>query len=470
MSSTAQSKVNDVVISVRDVSKHYKLYPSHRDRLKEALHPFKKKYHREFCALKNISFNISRGETVGIIGRNGSGKSTLLKIICSVLKPTTGEVKVNGRISSLLELGGGFNQEFTGRENVVINAQIMGFTASQMKKRLPEIEAFAEIGEFIDQPVKTYSSGMFVRLAFAAAINVDPDILIIDEALAVGDAKFQHKCYNKFLEFQKAGKTIVFVTHDMRTIAKHCDSAILIDSGSVFSSGRPNEVVNNYSHLILDRKSPAVQESGRGNEEASSSRLEKESSSTKERLSELEIFLSEKIIDEDRCLLRKNYNKNEYRYGDRRAAIVDFLIVSNGKYYPAVVKSNDWVDIYFKVKFYEAVESPNSGFKIKTIDGVVIYGTNAILEKFNTRAVSKNEIVVYKFSLKCSLVGGDYFIDLGVGDKQSSENAVPIERRYDVIHITVEQTDQFGMVDLECSMCECAPLPDAGILTQGNKG
>lgn len=448
--------IPDFSISVKDVSKKFRLYNSTAERFYEALHPFKKKYHREFCALKNISFNVPRGKTVGIIGRNGSGKSTLLQIICSVLRPTTGEVKVDGRISSLLELGAGFNPEFTGRENVLINGQIMGFTENQMKKRLPEIEAFAEIGEFIDQPVKTYSSGMFVRLAFAAAINVDPDILIIDEALAVGDAKFQHKCYNKFLEFQKAGKTILFVTHDMNAVTKHCDSVILIENGSILSSGQPREVINSYWRLLLDGNDPLIQELDKDNKET---RLNNKKLVTKEELSELEIFLAKGTIEEDQCPLRKNYNKNEYRYGDKRAMIMDFLILSDGKYYPEVIKCNDKVDIYIKVKFFEAISKPNFGFKIKTLDGVLIYATNAVFRKFNTRLVKENEVVVYMFSLQLSLKSGDYFIDLGVGDNQVVLDGSTAERRfdvrYDMIHLSVTQSDQFdGLVNLGCSLFE----------------
>ncbi|WP_420267260.1 ABC transporter ATP-binding protein, partial [Candidatus Magnetominusculus dajiuhuensis] len=198
----------EIAISVKNVSKKYRLFKSHNERFMEMLHPFKKKYHKEFWALKDVSFDIKRGSTVGIIGRNGSGKSTLLQIICGVLKPTVGEITVNGRISALLELGAGFNPEMTGRQNVIMNGVVHGLSNKEINSKIPEIQEFADIGEFFDQPVKLYSSGMFVRLAFAASVNVDPDILIIDEALAVGDAKFQHKCYNKLMEFQDSGNTL----------------------------------------------------------------------------------------------------------------------------------------------------------------------------------------------------------------------------------------------------------------------
>ena len=194
---------DSIAIRIENLSKKYRLFASPRARLKEALHPFGKKYHREFWALKDVSFEVPKGQTLGILGRNGSGKSTLLQIIASVLQPTEGRVEVNGRVSAMLELGAGFNPEFTGRANVMFIGTLMGFSEADMRERLPAIEAFADIGEFIDQPVKTYSTGMFARLAFAAAINVDPDILVVDEILAVGDARFQQKCFRKFQEFQE---------------------------------------------------------------------------------------------------------------------------------------------------------------------------------------------------------------------------------------------------------------------------
>jgi len=243
--------MESVAVSVQNVSKKFRLFNSPKERLLEVLHPFNKKYHREFWALTDIIFEVAKGTTVGIIGRNGSGKSTLLQIICSVLRPTSGMVKTDGRISALLELGAGFNPEFTGRDNVLMNGALMGFSTEEMKQRLPVIEAFADIGEFIDQPVKIYSSGMFVRLAFAAAINVEPDILVVDEVLAVGDAKFQHKCFQKFLEFQREGKTIILVTHNTDAIARHCDYAILLEGGEVIEMGEPKSITNYYLDLLF---------------------------------------------------------------------------------------------------------------------------------------------------------------------------------------------------------------------------
>ncbi|MEG2957996.1 MAG: ABC transporter ATP-binding protein, partial [Christensenellaceae bacterium] len=226
--------MKNIVVSVQDLTKIYPLYDRKSDRLREALSiSKKKKRHKDFYALKNISFEVEKGECVGFVGKNGSGKSTLLKTLTGVLTPTTGTYLTEGTISALLELGAGFNAEYTGIENIYLNGSVLGFTREEMKEKLDSILEFADIGDFIYQPVKMYSSGMFVRLAFAVAINVEPDILIVDEALSVGDIFFQQKCYKKFQDFKKAGKTILFVTHDMSSIIKYCDRAFLINDGEI---------------------------------------------------------------------------------------------------------------------------------------------------------------------------------------------------------------------------------------------
>lgn len=236
----------DIAISVRNLSKKYKLYDTPQHRLKEALHPFRKRYHREFWALKDVSFEVRKGETIGIIGKNGSGKSTLLQIICGVLEPSQGEAQVSGRISALLELGAGFNPEFTGRENVYLNGAIKGFTKEQMDERFDAIAGFADIGDFIDQPVKTYSSGMYVRLAFSAAINVDPEILVVDEALSVGDMFFQAKCMKKMKQLMEKGCTTLFVSHDTGAVKSLCSRAVYLDVGAVKLLGDSGEVCDVY--------------------------------------------------------------------------------------------------------------------------------------------------------------------------------------------------------------------------------
>lgn len=240
----------ETVIRVGHVDKIYKLYAYPKDRMKEALHPLRRKYHKEFYALQDVSFEVRRGETVGIIGLNGSGKSTLLKVICGVLTPNRGEVSVAGRVSALLELGAGFNPDFTGMENVYFQGAIMGYTRREMEALVPQILEFADIGDFVHQQVKTYSSGMFVRLAFAIAISVDPDVLIVDEALAVGDAYFQAKCMKRIRQFKEQGKTILFVSHDPSSVQALCDMAYLLDKGKVIEHGAPDMVFDVYNAML----------------------------------------------------------------------------------------------------------------------------------------------------------------------------------------------------------------------------
>ena len=290
----------DTAISVKNLSKSYRMYPSPAERLKEMLHPFGKKYHRDFWALRDISFEVKKGECIGIIGRNGSGKSTLLQLLCGVLPPTEGEVKVNGRISALLELGAGFNPEFSGRENVYMNGALMGFTKEEMDDRFDAIAGFADIGDFIEQPVRTYSSGMYVRLAFACAVNVDPDILIVDEALAVGDIRFQQRCYAKFESFRESGKTILFVSHSLDSIKMYCSRAALLDGGRVIEEGQPKEVVNKYLKIMRKMDDDSLED------KKAKAKVEAEAAFSLGEAGPNQLYPIEESIW---------YNKNEYKYG-----------------------------------------------------------------------------------------------------------------------------------------------------------
>jgi ABC-type polysaccharide/polyol phosphate transport system ATPase subunit len=431
------SHTNSIVI--KDVSKKFRLFGSVTERMKEALHPFNKKYHREFWALRDINIEIPKGTTFGIVGRNGSGKSTLLQIICSIMRPTTGEVHVDGRISALLELGGGFNDNLTGRDNVFINGAIMGFSRAEMKERMVLIEEFADIGDFIDQPVKIYSSGMFVRLAFAAAINVDPEILIVDEALAVGDAKFQHKCYAKFHDFQEAGKTVILVTHDTGAIVKHCDSAVLLDSGGLIQTGEPKEIVNRYLDIL----------EGRGSSERAQSPGETSSADSLNDPVSVGVGLKEFLSDfsgVERLHIRKSYNKDEYRQTNGRADVVDYLITCNGVEDPVSITSGDNIDLYFKVRFNEPVENPLAGFSVKTKDGLDIMGFHNMCFDSPIARSTGSELVIFKFSIEMPLHAGDYFLDFGVGDMGEDV----LDRRCSAIHLHVLENIRFdGITYLE---------------------
>jgi ABC-type polysaccharide/polyol phosphate transport system ATPase subunit len=513
---------NSSAVSVQNVSKKFRLFGSSKDRFWEALHPFKKQYHREFWALKDISFEVPKGTTLGIVGRNGSGKSTLLQIICSVLRPTSGVVEVNGRISALLELGAGFNPEFTGRDNVLLNGALMSFSRKEMEERLPLIENFADIGEFIDQPVKIYSSGMFVRLAFAAAINVDPDILIVDEALAVGDAKFQHKCYQKFLEFQKAGKTIIFVTHSTDAIVRHCGCAVLLERGEIVEIGEPKSITNYYIDLLFTGQVsgyanfPTLAEEGYqgfnivhygmkyyaflqslGHIDLTRP-FEKE---LKEFVAEKKCFIGasleevkqlvnqiispyyndpiiqnmgihpikkentklEKFLEEipegDNCVSRKSYNKNEYRYGDKRAGILDYFIVSERGCDIIDIRSGETIDIYVKIKYYDDIAFPMTGFALKSVDGILVSGANTMMKKIKLSPIPKHSLCIFKWRVKINIVPGDYFIDFGCGE-YSSGVSVPLDRRYGLAYVSIQSNNEpCGLVYLDTEFNEYLRRP-----------
>ncbi|MCE5327923.1 MAG: ABC transporter ATP-binding protein [Planctomycetaceae bacterium] len=416
---------DDIAISVQDVSKAYRLYAAPKDRLVEWLHPFRRKLHREFWALRNVSFDVPRGATVGIIGRNGSGKSTLLELLCSVLRPTSGAVCVKGRVAPLLALGAGFNPDFTGRDNVSFQCRVLGLPEGEIRRLLPQIEAFADIGQFFEQPIKTYSSGMFVRLAFAAAIHVAPDILIIDEVLAVGDAGFQRKCYQKVLDFQAAGKTILLVSHDLSAIVGHCSRAILLDGGRVICDGDPNDVTNVYLEMLSG---------GRAGQDGAGVAA----APAPIGLATDEAFIRD-VPGEDRCARRASYNPGEHRYGDGRAGIVDYLIECGGRQDPAVVDSGATIVLHVKTTYCQDVGAPMFGFSVKTVDGVVLYGTNSLLQNVRIPPARAGQTLVVKFSFTLPLNVHDVFIDLGAADAVGGGvgDSIPLDRRYDVIHLGV---------------------------------
>lgn len=425
----------DVAISVNKVSKKFRLFTSPSARLAEALHPFRKAYHREFWALRDVSFTVRRGEVLGILGQNGSGKSTLLQIICSVMQPTEGNVQAHGRISALLELGAGFNPEFTGRQNVMLNGSIMGFSRKEMQRRMPEIEAFADVGEFFDQPVKTYSSGMSVRVAFAAAIHIDPEILIVDEALAVGDAKFQHKCYTKIEDFKARDKTIILVTHDISQITAHCDRAILMNKGHLVMDGRPRDVVDRYIETIFAQDDPPP-----GNEDA--------------RNGQHPPILDHSSCESDdgkRIEERRSYCKNETRFGDRRAEVLDCAVESNGIWDPAVVNFGDAISVYVKIRF-ETEFAPLIGFAVKTLAGTEVYGSNTYMQRIAVPISRQGTVQTVRFSFLAPLRPGEYFLDVGVAEMDGTPGGIAVDVRRSVAMISVapigERIEFNGLFDL----------------------
>ncbi len=426
--------MSEYAIRVKNVSKVYKLFEGNKDRVLDALSLSKKKRYKEHYALNNMNFDIARGETVGIIGTNGAGKSTILKIITGVLSPTDGEVEINGRISALLELGAGFNMEYTGIENIYLNGTMIGFTREEIDERLDDILAFADIGDFVYQPVKTYSSGMFVRLAFAVAINIDPEILIVDEALSVGDVFFQAKCYKKFEDFKKMGKTILFVSHDLTSIARYCDKVILLDHGRKLDEGTPKEMVGLYKR-ILAGKNPSARGVMVSDESGVVSSDSMGDGSTTEALGQNGD--SERTANND-ILWKSNYdiNPNVDEYGNGEAEIIDFAVMDDlGDCSNNIVKGSTFT-IKSKVRFNNDVVDPIFTYTIKNIHGTAITGTNTMFERVSVGTAKAGETYVASFEQEMNLQGGEYLLSISCTGYKEGELIV-YHRLYDVINITV---------------------------------
>ena len=437
---------SEIAIKVENLSKAYQIYDQPNDRLKQFVMPrlqravgmTPRQYYRDFWALKDVSFEVKKGETVGIIGRNGSGKSTLLQLICGTLNPTCGRIQANGRIAALLELGSGFNPEFTGRENVYMNAAVLGVSREEVDARFNEITAFADIGDFIDQPVKSYSSGMFMRLAFSVSINVSPDILIVDEALAVGDVKFQAKCFERLKRLKDEGTSILLVTHSTEQIVTHCSKAVLLDGGQVCEAGDPKHAVNRYLDMLFGKpkKAEAQDDSKSGSEETPPS---------------LSFPLNDLDYKNDVFSTRPGYNPHEYRWGDGAAKITDYRFVAGGEAYPSAISTGQQVELAVAIRFVRALHRPILGITIKTKEGVTVYGTNTEMldiEEFKSRG-AENDMLAARASFVCQLAPGDYFISVGIATRHGEE-IIPHDRRYDSIHFQVRPTQTFfGLVNLE---------------------
>jgi len=412
--------MKDYVINVEHVDKVYKLYDSNKARVADTLGLTRKKNYKEHYALKDMSFTVERGECVGLIGTNGSGKSTILKIITGVLSQTAGEVTVNGRISALLELGAGFNMEYTGIENIYLNGTMLGYSKEEIDEKLDDILSFADIGDFVFQPVKTYSSGMFVRLAFAVAINIDPEILIVDEALSVGDVFFQAKCYKKFEEFKEAGKTILFVSHDLGAISKYCDKAILINKGNKVAEGTPKDMIDIYKKILVGQE-PVLRSKVDMAEDVSADISQPQ----------------EKDGESWKSHFQINPNVNEY--GDGRASIVDFAVLDDsGNFTNAIMKGSTFT-VKSKVHFNTDIENPIFTLTFKTLKGIDVTGTNTMYEKCDVGLCKAGEEYVASFTQQMDMQGGEYLMSISCTGFDG-EDFVAYNRLYDVINITVVST------------------------------
>ncbi|MDC7278741.1 ABC transporter ATP-binding protein [Butyrivibrio fibrisolvens] len=416
--------MSDYVIEVNNVDKVYKLFDSNKARVADTLGLTRKKNYKEHYALKNMSFAVKQGECVGLIGTNGSGKSTILKIITGVLSPTKGDVRVDGRISALLELGAGFNQEYTGIENIYLNGTMLGYSKEEIDAKLDDILSFADIGDFVFQPVKTYSSGMFVRLAFAVAINIDPEILIVDEALSVGDVFFQAKCYKKFEEFKEAGKTILFVSHDLGAISKYCDRAVLINKGDKVAEGTPKDMIDIYKKILV------------GQEPVLSSKVDLADAFGADS--------QDSIVNSDQpgsTNWKSNYqlNPNVNEYGDGRASIVDFAVIDdNGNYTNAIMKGSTFT-VKSKVHFNTDIENPIFTLTFKTLKGIDVTGTNTMYEKCDVGLCKEGSEYVATFTQKMDMQGGEYLMSISCTGYDGVD-FVAYHRLYDVMNITVVST------------------------------
>ena len=425
---------NKKVIQVKDLTKMYKLYDKPSDRLKEALGLTRKKLYKEHYALHDVNFDIYEGECVGIIGTNGSGKSTILKIITGVLTPTSGEVKVDGRISALLELGAGFNMEYSGLENVYLNGTMIGFSKEEIDARLDDILEFADIGDFIHQPVKTYSSGMFVRLAFAVAINIDPEILVVDEALSVGDVFFQAKCYHKFEEFKKQGKTILFVSHDLSSVSKYCDRVVLLNKGVKLDEGSPKQMVDLYKQLLVGQN-PVKQ-----NESASISHCLKLL---------LHSFIMSFPAENSEELGDFQMNPNMLEYGSRIAEITDFRVIDDKGMCSNTIEKGSEFKIRMKVRFNEDIQEPIMAYTFKNIQGTEITGTNTMYENAKVERSGKGDTCTVTFTQTMNLQGGEYLLSFGCTGYKNGDFTV-FHRLYDACNITViSSKNTVGFYDMD---------------------
>lgn len=412
----------NTAICVDHVTKMYKLYDKPSDRLKESLGLTKRKCYREHYALTDVSFSIEKGETIGIIGTNGAGKSTILKIITGVLNPTKGQVTVDGRISALLELGAGFNMEYTGVENVYLNGTMMGFSEEEIDARLEDILAFADIGDFVNQPVKTYSSGMFVRLAFAVAINIDPEILIVDEALSVGDVFFQAKCYRKFEEFKEEGKTILFVSHDLSSISKYCDRVVLLDHGNVVDTGSPKEMVDLYKRLLVNQ--------GPGQEE-------------KQRPSGQPY-----PAGKTGWITPREMNPNLLEYGDGRAEMLGFMLLDEHGVQTNTIEKGSTFTIKVRVRYHEDIDDPIFAYTIKDMRGTEITGTNTMFERIAVQPRKAGETDVVTYKQRADLQGGEYLISFGLTGYREGDFTV-YHRLYDACSLVIVSTkNTVGFYDM----------------------
>ncbi|MCC8126325.1 MAG: ABC transporter ATP-binding protein [Clostridiales bacterium] len=460
---------SDYAIQVENVSKIYRLYDKPIDRLRESLNFTHKNYHKDFFALQGLSFRVKKGETVGIIGTNGSGKSTILKIITGVLTPTTGTVQVEGVISALLELGAGFNMDYTGIENIYMNGTMMGFSRKEMDEKLQDILDFADIGDFVYQPVKTYSSGMFVRLAFALSINVDPEILIVDEALSVGDVFFQSKCYRRMEELRQKGTTILMVTHDMGSVIKYCDRVVLLNKGHYVAEGAPGKMVDLYKKILANQMdslqeeldemsdySGGMDESGTGVEtddpdgagettsggnqtgDAANGGEKAQGTRHHRRQNSGKLMKNQISINPDRT-----------EYGNGKAEIYDLGLFDERGNLTNLLLKGEMFTIKEKIRFFSDIQAPIFTYTIRDKKGADLTGTNTMFEGADVKPVHAGDEYEVAFRQKMTLQGGEYLLSMSCTGFEQGEHTV-YHRLYNIASLTViSNKNTVGVYDME---------------------
>jgi ABC-type polysaccharide/polyol phosphate transport system ATPase subunit len=422
---------DDIAIKVENLTKIYKLYDSPLDRLKEALYPFKKSFHSDFYALENVSLEIVKGETVGIIGQNGAGKSTLLKLITGVITPSSGEVKVRGRISALLELGAGFNPDISGLENVFFNGTLMGFTRSQMEAKIDDILSFADIGEFVHQPVRIYSSGMFIRLAFALATHIDPEILIVDEALSVGDTLFQGKCMGKIKSLMNEGVTTLFVTHSMDTINTLCNRAYVLDGGKVFSYGKAQVVSLQYYQLIRERE--------HANQELKNATTQAEKSA---------IHAKERELVEQ---IKEKSDQKNFTYGTGGAKITSLALINSEGVEANIFRCGEIIKVQIQVEYLSTVENPCFGFTISNIAGQNLLSVHTYHDgDIRLKPQNSGDVVSIEMETTMSLNPGRYLLSIGAMDTKTLHDFKNLDARKNICKVEVYGKEHYhGIVHHE---------------------
>lgn len=411
---------SEIAISVTGVSKRYEMYSQPRDRLLQFFSFGKRQYFKEFWALQDVSFSVKKGETIGILGRNGSGKSTLLQIIAGTLAPTSGEVRTHGIMAALLELGSGFNPDFTGRENIYLNGAILGFSKQEMNDRFDEIAAFADIGDHLDQPIKTYSSGMAVRLAFAVQACVSPQVLIVDEALSVGDEKFQRKCFEYIERLREGGCAILLVTHSTATVEKFCQRGILIQKGVVHGIGPAKEIVDQYHALLYSDEKAYI-------------RYRQQNKKLDESPAPLD-----QVITDQHSLEASNGNKESWRSG-MRAMISNWQIFDSSGRPCEQFKSGETMTVSFFVDILSQIDEVQAGILLRTVEGISVFGTSTLYHQKNFINAQPGVRLCFGFELRADLCAGTYFMTLAIAEAISHGDMLYLDRKTDIIVFQIHQ-------------------------------